>query len=537
MRTVALVIIVLVCARPAAAQSTFLYVNSQAGDQVGVGQVRTYTSPQTDFFAIVNELQGVSIGVGSTTSEAWGIHFSTAGDSGRLQVGTYDNVRRYRSAQNLLTNPGLDAAAANRFCTALVGKFVVREIVYGLNSVIRFAADFEQRCDPEADGVSNEPALFGIVRFNSTLPPIVTIDPPAFTLGPAAGSDSIKFEVIPYTASLTTTTSAGWISLPGNSPAGRLNFAVARNPTTSPRIGTISVGGQIVTITQTANGVPGEPSDLAGATAAGLLRLAWQPPMSGGDATAYRLEAGTQPGATSMNVDVPVGSTTAEFPGVPPGRYFLRVLGINEFGAGPPSRELVLDMTTGTSIPGRPKITSAEVVNGVLTMTWDPPAPTGEVFGYRLEVGTRAGTYNLGTYNLGTTSPFIYRMAFGGNYFLRLRAVNTVGIGPASEEVMIRSGNYISPPPAPLNLRWQGSGSSVTLAWTPPLTVDSDKATRYRVEAGPESGTTTFAGYVVATPTTVTFTGVPPGRYYVRVRGDNRQGLGAPSNEVLVIVR
>jgi hypothetical protein len=36
--------------------------------------------------------------------------------------------------------------------------------------------------------------------------------------------------------------------------------------------------------------------------------------------------------------------------------------------------------------------------------------------------------------------------------------------------------------------------------------------------------------------TVISFSGVPPGRYYVRVRGVNGQGVGPVSNEVRVTV-
>jgi len=36
--------------------------------------------------------------------------------------------------------------------------------------------------------------------------------------------------------------------------------------------------------------------------------------------------------------------------------------------------------------------------------------------------------------------------------------------------------------------------------------------------------------------TVISFSGVPPGRYYVRVRGVNRRGIGPASNEVRVTV-
>jgi hypothetical protein len=88
-------------------------------------------------------------------------------------------------------------------------------------------------------------------------------------------------------------------------------------------------------------------------------------------------------------------------------------------------------------------------------------------------------------------------------------------------------------PAAPSNLNATVSGSMVQLEWTPaPGVVPSD----YRLEAGTRPGVSDIG--VLTLPPTPSFqvAGVADGRYYVRVRAANAAGVGAPSNEVEVIV-
>jgi hypothetical protein len=75
--------------------------------------------------------------------------------------------------------------------------------------------------------------------------------------------------------------------------------------------------------------------------------------------------------------------------------------------------------------------------------------------------------------------------------------------------------------------------SAVTLKWFPPLT--GGAVTDYVLEAGLSPGDTFFTAEV-GTVTTLNVPNVATGRYYVRVRGRNGNGLGAPSNEVTLSV-
>ncbi len=72
-----------------------------------------------------------------------------------------------------------------------------------------------------------------------------------------------------------------------------------------------------------------------------------------------------------------------------------------------------------------------------------------------------------------------------------------------------------------------------TLTWT---IADLTIATEQFVEVGFAPGQTIARLSVPAGVTNLTVSGVPPGRYYVRVRSVNGTGLGAPSNEVVVDV-
>ena len=89
-------------------------------------------------------------------------------------------------------------------------------------------------------------------------------------------------------------------------------------------------------------------------------------------------------------------------------------------------------------------------------------------------------------------------------------------------------------PPAVSNLAIVVDQRMATLAWT--IEPSRSIATGQVVEAGFSPGETVVRLPVDAGATSLSVPGVPPGRYYVRVRSVNGTGLGAPSNEVLVDV-
>jgi glucose/arabinose dehydrogenase len=90
-------------------------------------------------------------------------------------------------------------------------------------------------------------------------------------------------------------------------------------------------------------------------------------------------------------------------------------------------------------------------------------------------------------------------------------------------------------PSAPTDLRAVVSGSTVTISWTAPLT--GIVPTGYQLEAGSFAGAANLA-IVPSGPnqTSLTFGGVPPGTYFVRVRSVAPTGVSAASNEIIVIV-
>jgi len=92
----------------------------------------------------------------------WTADFAAAGNV-PLTVGVYSGAVRFPFQP--ANGNGLSIYGAGRGCNTLTGQFVVLEVVYGTgNTVQRFAADYEQHCEGGA------PALFGSVRYNSSIP-------------------------------------------------------------------------------------------------------------------------------------------------------------------------------------------------------------------------------------------------------------------------------------------------------------------------------------------------------------------------------
>lgn len=89
-------------------------------------------------------------------------------------------------------------------------------------------------------------------------------------------------------------------------------------------------------------------------------------------------------------------------------------------------------------------------------------------------------------------------------------------------------------PNAPQNLAAAVSGSLVTFTWDAPTT--GGVPSEYVIEAGTFSGSTNVVFVATGSLARSITASAPPGTYYVRVKARNANGIGAPSNEVVVNV-
>lgn len=525
MRVLTSLVAVLACAAPSFAQSavtSYTFV-SQADDYIGQGRSETVTLADGSFTATKNFDNGVSIDFqGPQSSDFWWLDFA-APMSVPLTPGAYPHATRFPFQDAAV--PGLSVSGEHRGCNTLTGEFTVIDIVYGSgDTIVSFAADFEQHCEGGAA------ALFGSIRYNYVPPPF-TVTPASAGIG--AGAQVLQVSVVasPPSGQWTASTGDSWLSVPATGGGGLVNIGVARNTSAAPRTGTLMLGGQTVIVTQRANGVPGTPGRPSAVVTAGQGHFAWIPSdTTGGDATTYHVEVGVSPGGTALSFDT--STPSFDVSGVPGGHYYLRVRGSNEWGTGPASGELAIVVSpSGDTLPDAPQSLGVTLAQSQATIGWTPPV-SGGALGYRLEIGSWSGASDRGVVRTSTTSvgPVVVP---SGVYFVRVRAENAAGIGPPSNEVLLRVG-ALTAPPGPPSLSGSVSGSNVALTWI--ASTVGDQALRYRVEAGVEAGVPTLAYDTTSPATALTFPNVPPGQYYVRVRGINSRGVGPASNEIRVVV-
>jgi hypothetical protein len=135
---------------------TFFSFVSDAGDYIGVGEVRRVTAAETPFRA-VTALDGRYVQVATTAPDYWSLEFMAPGGS-RLSVGNYEGALRAGALD--VTRPGIDISGRARGCNRIAGRFDVRDISIGSDGVLtRFHATYEQHCE------AGTPALRGEVRF------------------------------------------------------------------------------------------------------------------------------------------------------------------------------------------------------------------------------------------------------------------------------------------------------------------------------------------------------------------------------------
>ena len=278
------------------------------------------------------------------------------------------------------------------------------------------------------------------------------------------------------------------------------------------------------------SGVPGAPGQpLLSPTPSGLV-IEWNPPSTGGLPLSYAIDVGLSPGTTALTLPAPDNAYFVA--GAPPGRFYLRVRAINAAGAGPPSPETVLGLGGGAMQPDVPRFAQAWMLGARLFMQWERHQYGGAPSHYLVEAGTAPGARNIGTIPVNVPA-FTFDGVPPGTYFLRVRAVSAAGISEPSNEVMVVAGGAPSPPGVPFAVGAVVSGGSGTITWSKP----AGPVTGYVLEAGTETGLSNAARVALGPQTSVGFSNIPPGRYYVRVRALNPLGTGLASEEVTVVVQ
>jgi hypothetical protein len=281
---------------------------------------------------------------------------------------------------------------------------------------------------------------------------------------------------------------------------------------------------------------PGAPTNFRQTASGFTATFAWNAPASltAGGPVSYVIDAGFAPGTTV--VSLPAGSgTTFSIPNVPLGTFYVRVRAINANGSSPPSNEITLTMSrAGVAPPEAPTNVQAFMQDGLLTLTWTQPPRGGAATGYIVEAGSATGLRNIGAIPV-TGRALTYTGVPPGFYFLRVRATNAGGVSAPSAEVMIVVGGVPSPPGAPNFTVASATGRTVTLTWVAP---SFGSPTGYIIEAGSATGLSNLAVVNTrSTATTVSFSGVPPGTYYIRLRAVNALGASVVSNERTLTVQ
>jgi hypothetical protein len=254
-------------------------------------------------------------------------------------------------------------------------------------------------------------------------------------------------------------------------------------------------------------------SNLRATVAGNVVTLAWS-----GTAQNWQVEAGTVQGAYPIVVQTGSAAPGLVAPGVPNGRYYVRVRAVNN---GTPSATATspINFLVGPAPP-----TLSRTVNGnTLTLNW-----TGSASAWRLEAGSATGLSDIAVAGLGSVNTFTATNVPNGTYFLRVRS-NDGGVpGTASNEVQANVTQCIGT--FRTDLHALVNGTTLSLDWS----ILGSAPTGWRLEAGTATNLSNLGVVPLPGAQTSLAAGLGPGKYFIRLRRND--SCGSVSNEVEVDV-
>jgi hypothetical protein len=194
----------------------------------------------------------------------------------------------------------------------------------------------------------------------------------------------------------------------------------------------------------TTEDVPGAPEGLVATEEGGAVTLTWDPPADTGGLPISQYTVLRGDSAEDLAdldvVDVEVGGTTYMDDSVERNlTYYYAVTARNLAGLGLPCEAVSVTVPPLTA-PGSPVGLNVTEEEGVVTITWEPPADDGgsPVTGYAIMRGTDPG--NMAQLaEVGLVSEYEdTEVKAGKTYYYQVRAVNAIGDGTESPEASVK---------------------------------------------------------------------------------------------------
>lgn len=286
--------------------------------------------------------------------------------------------------------------------------------------------------DFEVARLTGPPAApFGLRAFVDDDRVLIAWEPPA--TGPAHTGYILEAGPAPGTTAVTAAVAMSPFQVSGVAP-GRYFLRVRAVNSDGPGPATDDLEVDVPAYGPSAP--PGPPTRPFAWMSGRRLTLTWAAAAAGAEPTGYLVEAGTSAGLANLGSVLVTGQFLTLDP-VPDGFYFLRVRALRGSDQSTPSTEIMLNVGNVPAPPGAPTALAFTIVGTTVNLSWTAPAD-GAPASYVLEAGSGPGLADLVRQNTGSSATGLaYANVPPGRYYVRVRAVNTLGTGVASNEVVV----------------------------------------------------------------------------------------------------